>query len=348
MRILIDIGHPAQFNYLKIPINILSNEHEVYVSYIKRGKLADIINQELKYAHHSIIIKQIGKHRGSIFSIIWDANICRLFQFILFIYRNKIDIGVDGGFPLGLALRIMRRKYIQFDDDFERHLTIFLEKHLADKLYLFPSTIKLNFRKSSNIILINALKEWAYLSPTYFFPDNSVLDEYNLQEGNYIFVREVSTKTINYFRQKEGIISAYQDAINLTKLKVILSLEEKEKKDSYPEDWILLKEPVSDIHSLMYYSNCVISSGDSMAREGAMLGVKSIYCGSRDMTANRFLMDICNFIWAKNYDEFVVTINSKPLLKQEVIRNILLKNWEDVNEIVLESILSLDKGANVK
>ena len=157
MRILIDIGHPAQFNHLKIPINILSNEHEVYVSYINRGKLGNIIKKELINVDIKLI--EIGKHRGSIFSIIWYANICRFFQFIFFIYRNKIDIGVDGGFPLGLALRVTRRKYIQFDDDFERHLTIFLEKHLADKLYLFPSTIKLNFRKSSNIILINALKE---------------------------------------------------------------------------------------------------------------------------------------------------------------------------------------------
>ena len=340
MRILIDIGHPAQFNHLKIPINILSNEHEVYVSYIKRGKLGDIINQELKYAHHSIIIKQIGKHRGSIFSIIWYANICRFFQFIFFIYRNKIDIGVDGGFPLGLALRVTRRKYIQFDDDFERHFTIFLEKHLADKLYLFPSTIKLNFRKSSNIILINALKEWSYLSPKYFSPDISVLNEYNLQEDNYIFVREVSTKTINYFGQKEGIISDYQDAINLTKLKVILSLEEKEKRDNYPEDWILLKEPVSDIHSLMYYAYCVISSGDSMAREGAMLGVKSIYCGSRDMEANRFLIDRSNFIWAKNYADFVTAIKSDLLIDQEIVRLSLLDKWIDVNNLVIEAILS--------
>ena len=37
----------------------------------------------------------------------------------------------------------------------------------------------------------------------------------------------------------------------------------------------------------MYYSQIVISSGDSGAyREGAMLGVPSIYAGNRDMPAN--------------------------------------------------------------
>ena len=47
-----------------------------------------------------------------------------------------------------------------------------------------------------------------------------------------------------------------------------------------------MKEPVKDIHSLMYFSQVVISSGDSVAREGAMLGVPSIYAGIRDMPAN--------------------------------------------------------------
>ncbi len=191
---------------------------------------------------------------------------------------------------------------------------------------------------------MNALKEWTYLSPAYFSPDSSVLNEYNLQAYNYIFVREVNTKTINYIGQKDGLINIYQDAINSKKLKVLLSLEDKDKRNEYPEYWVLLEEPISKIHSLMYYANCIISSGDSMAREGAMLGVKSIYCGYRDMVANRFLMGITNFIWARNYEEFVLAINSEPILQQEIIRNNLFNNLVDVNEVVINSILSFDKG----
>ena len=55
----------------------------------------------------------------------------------------------------------------------------------------------------------------------------------------------------------------------------------------YPKDWILLEEPVEGIHSLIYYSCALISSGDSMAREAALLGVPSYYLGIRyDMPAN--------------------------------------------------------------
>jgi len=50
-----------------------------------------------------------------------------------------------------------------------------------------------------------------------------------------------------------------------------------------------LKEPVSDIHSLIYYSRALISSGDSMAREACVLGVPAYYCGGRRMAVNDFL-----------------------------------------------------------
>ncbi len=116
MRILIDIGHPAQLNYLKYSIFSFSQYHNIFVTYLKRGRLGKIINQEL--SNSNIKIKEIGKHRGTIFSIIWDANICRFFQFIKFIYLNKIELGINGGFSVGLALRILHRPYILFDDDF--------------------------------------------------------------------------------------------------------------------------------------------------------------------------------------------------------------------------------------
>jgi predicted glycosyltransferase len=338
MRILIDIGHPAQLNFLKIPIIYLSQHHNLFVSYINRGKLGNVIKKEL--INIDIKLIEIGKHNGTIFSIMWDANIRRFVHFVKFIYLNKIEIGVNGGFSLGLAMKILHGKYIQFDDDYERKLVICLEKLSADRLYLFPSTINLKYKRNSNVYLVNALKEWAYLSPKYFSPNASVLNEYNLAIGNYIFIREVNTKTINYMCQKQGLISTYKNAINSMNLKVLLSLEDKEKRINYPEDWILLQEPVNNIHSLMYYAYCVISSGDSMAREGAMLGVKSIYCGSRDMEANRFLIDRSNFIWAKNYADFVTAIKSDLLIDQEIVRLSLLDKWIDVNNLVIEAILS--------
>ena len=37
------------------------------------------------------------------------------------------------------------------------------------------------------------------------------------------------------------------------------------------------------MHTLLYYAKCVISSGDTVAREAALLGTPAIYIGGRDM-----------------------------------------------------------------
>ena len=71
------------------------------------------------------------------------------------------------------------------------------------------------------------------------------------------------------------------------RMQVLFSLEEKHRRGEYPEDWILLQEPIEDIHSLMYYSAGLVSSGDSMAREAALLGIPAYYLGKRhSMPAN--------------------------------------------------------------
>lgn len=99
----------------------------------------------------------------------------------------------------------------------------------------------------------------------------------------------MSNKSFNYYGQEDAIICSFSQEIN-PDTKVLLSLEDKTIVEHFPAHWIRLEEPVGDIHSLMFYAKLVVSSGDSMAREGAMLGVPSIYCGMRNMKANEMLM----------------------------------------------------------
>ena len=122
------------------------------------------------------------------------------------------------------------------------------------------------------------MKEWAYLSPDIFQPDKSVLDQYNLQPNEYFFFREVSVGTVNYKGQAPDSILNIAHLIPQN-IPVLLSLEKKDKYQEYPQNWILLQEPIKDIHSLIYFSKGLVSSGDSMAREAALLGVSFILFG---------------------------------------------------------------------
>ena len=228
-------------------------------------------------------------------------------------------------------MKMAGRKNYQFDDDPERKNNVRLERLTSTMLY-FPGVVE----PRGNIRLYNGVKEWAYLSPRSFTPDPSVPAGYDLSPGSYFFVREVSRKTLNYMsQQKDPVIEAI---IRATKgMQVLFSLESKGDRNLYPEEWIMLREPVSDIHSLIYYSRALISSGDSMAREACVLGVPAYYCGGRKMAVNDFLSstglfhdvnpgELAGSIDDASYDEAVRTR----------YRQRLEAEWDDITGLIIK------------
>lgn len=334
MKILIDISHPAQVNFFKhIVTKLAEGGNEVHITSIKRGPLPRIIEKEFENYN----ISYVGQHRGTKLSIIFEANVFKFFNLLKFCYQNKIDIGVSvGGFVLGAVLKLLRKPNIQFDDDPESKMNHFFERLTASELFL-PSTTK----SKGKIKNFNALKEWAYLSPNNFSPHDNVLNSYKLKQKEYIFVREVWNKSFNYINQEPNLVSTISKRFP-NNFKVLLSLEDKTALHKYPSSWIFLKEPIEDIHSLIYYSKLLISSGDSMAREGALLGVPSIYCGFRNMAANRVLVnkDMLFHLKPELVPGFVEKIIEGKIKVEEQngFRGNLLNEWVDVTEFVTEKV----------
>ncbi|HEY9113867.1 MAG TPA: DUF354 domain-containing protein [Bacteroidales bacterium] len=334
MRILIDIGHPAHANFFRNPANILRKQgHTVIISVLHRGRLPKIVREE--YPDFNII--KSGTYKSNKWSIIFQANILRFFIQLYNVFNYKIDFGLSvGSFTLGAALKIKGKKNIQFDDDPERGMNVFLERMTATKIY-FPPIIK----ETKKISTYNALKEWSYLSPKYFLANKTVLEKYKVKPKNYIFIREVQTKSLNYSGQNPDIILGIADKIK-NNITVLLSLEDKSKALLYPKNWIILKEPVDNIHSLIYFSTSVISSGDSMAREGAMLGVPSIYAGYREMNANKILIDK-GMLVKKEPNEIPQFLNNifegkEQFENQDLFRENLLNEWTDINELIINKV----------
>ncbi|MDD5362925.1 MAG: DUF354 domain-containing protein [Ignavibacteria bacterium] len=337
MKIAIDIGHPAHVNFFKVAANRFKDEgHDVTIIYLDRGTLPSIVENEYGGFH----LVRIGKHRGSKISVIIDANIKRFFQLAKYLYWNRFDIGLGvGSFNFGAVLKLMSLPNLQFDDDPERGINTILEKLTATQLF-FPPIIE----NLGNIKNFKALKEWAYLSPKYFSPNPEVLKEYGLKEKDYIFVREISTGSLNYSKQKANIVALIARDFDKTD-NVILSLENKKKTGYYPDKWQILEEPINDIHSIIYYSKLVISSGDSMAREGSMLGVPSIYCGFRDMKANEILENM-NMLFHVRPDEVISKVeelrkNNFNNVNQYEFRGNLMDMWTDVSELIYNSVINM-------
>jgi uncharacterized protein len=338
-KLIVDIRHPAHLNFFRPAILQLQSEGwKVELIAIDRGRVVKITQKEFP----GFKIYTIGKHRGTKMSIIWEANIFRFIKMFFFLLTHRYNIGVSvSSFIMGAAAKIVGMPNLQFYDDPEYKKHVILQRLTSTRTY-YPRFR--NFDKS--IETFNALKEWAYLSPTYFQPNEAVLKEYNLEKGNYIFVREVINTSLNYEEQSANIILTFANQFPKG-YKVVLSLEDKSMKAAYPSDWILLNEPVSDIHSLIYYSKIAIASGDSMAREAAMLGVPSIYCGIREMSANRKLVDRSRLfhVLPEACPEVMEKLirNEYNLISQEEFIKILCHDWEDVTAFIIQRIKQFAK-----
>lgn len=342
MRIWIDIGHPAQLNFYINSIKVLSEDNQVFVTLLDRGKLLKIAEKELKGVQNCTLLKK-GKHSGTKWSTIVEGNFIRFFKLCSFYLKYKPKIAVGNGFIHGLVGSIFRIPVLSFSDDIERKIPFLLMRRLSSELYYVTGSNKSGELKG--ITVFNALKEWSYLSPNYFQPDKSVLEPYGLDAGNYIFVREVITGTLNYQSQSSDLIATVATQFPKN-TKVLLSLENKRKIDRYPRDWILLEEPISDIHSLMFHSKLVVSSGDSMAREGSMLGVPSIYCGVREMKANSVMIEK-GMLYHVPIDDLPIAIE-KILIdnrneNQVEFRESLNNEWIDATAFILNRIKNLEK-----
>ena len=334
-NILIDIKHPAQLNLFKnLSQKLQKDGWNVIVCFLDRGKLPKIIHKEYK----GFDCIKIGSSKGTKWSIFWNGNVVRTKDFIKLIIQRKINICIAASSaPLALACKLTATPILQFYDDPERKRINKVNELLSTKLFFPPIA-----QNNSKIEIFNCLKEWSYLSPKYFRPNVRVLEKYDLKAYEYVFVREVSNKSFNYYDQMDAIVCSISKKLD-KKTPFLLSLEDKTIKHKFPGNWKHLEEPVEDIHSLIYFSKLMVSSGDSMAREGAMLGVPSIYCGIRKMKANEMLIKM-GILDHFPVEEAITPINDYILCqsdknRQEKIRLDLLTTWDDMNEFMENQIL---------
>ena len=334
MNILFDLNHPVDVNFFKNTIKILSkSEHNIIITYRDRGRLGKIAKYELgKFAP----IK-IGQHQQTFVTKI-TGQIKRDLEFLSFQRRKKIDISVCFGPTNAIASWLNGIPYLAFDDDFEYKIP-FYHANIFSTRHIMPAYIRVN---KKNIHHYNGLKELAYLHPHYFSPRVDELKRYEVLPEKYVFIREIANVSLNY-QQQNLSINEIVNAVKYLGLKVVLSLENKDLKSLYERDCIILEEPVEDIYSLMKFALFAVSSGDTVARETALLGTPTIYTGGRNMAVNDELINIgCMFQEDKleNIIEQIARLSIKGE-KERITRIVADKiryHWEDTTKVILKHI----------
>ena len=337
MNIWIDLGHIPQYNFYKQFIFRLVNDgHFIYLTVLDRGKMATIVKKELA-SIPNIKIYVIGKHRMTKLSALLEVNIWRPIRMFFWKFGKSIDLGFSNGYICALICKLFRIPNFAFDDDpqtFDYKLKIWFSNKSHYCLYKLPEKYQL----SPKVKVLKALKEWSYLAPSVYKADITALDEYGVKPKEYVFLREVSVGTVNYTGQASGAILNVANLIPKDK-KVLFSLEDKSKRDLYPKDWILLQEPLKDVHSLIYYAAGLASSGDSMAREAALLGIPAYYLGIRhSMPANLAAAEVADFNneislpFAQWVNEKLTKTPSELTTIQSQVRHQIDEKFDDINE----------------
>jgi predicted glycosyltransferase len=342
MNILFDLLHPADVNLFKNVVYSLKKQgHTVYLIYRERGALERIAKSEFP----DLEVIKIGTHSKSISGKIYSL-IKREYQAFLFFRKHKIDIVVCQGLASGIACKLLNIKILHYDDDSEYKLTYYMGKVFAD-IDVVPSFMPVS---GKNIFKYKGYKELAYLHPDYFFPERTVLNDYNLLNSDYVFIREIASISINY-QQNNALLPEIIRYLKEKNLKVVLSIENKALVDQFKENCIILKEPVKGLYSLIYYSKFVISSGDTMAREACVLGKTCIYTGGRTMLANSQFIDLGAMIKAETLDEVFPIIDKLDTTSytnkvKENMKKLVSTEFEDTNTVLISQILRLKSKHN--
>ena len=271
MNILVYLGHPAQYHFIKLTARkLLSDGHKVKILIKTKDILEDLMKED-GWEYENI---QTSFRKGSKLAIL-KASFDRMVEVRRIARRFKADVLVGTDSSIAQAAWMMRKPAITtLEDDVD------VIYNLARLTYPFTSSIvvpepcKVGKWEKKKIPYYGYMK-LAYLHPNYFTPNESVVKRYGV-EGKYILIRlarlaahhDVGIKGLN----TELVLDTINDAESKG-YKAYISSESEIDSRLAPYQ---LRIKHTDIHHIMAYSSLLISDSQSMSVESAMLGVPSI------------------------------------------------------------------------
>jgi len=265
MKFLFYFGHPAQYHFLKYPIQKLRKKgHEITIL-IKTKDVLERLLVENKEEYFNILPE--GRHNSKISILIGlIKRDLRLFQFS---FRKKYDlfVGTDPSLShIGYLLKIPV-------------ITV-----LEDDIEVIPSLAKLTFPFTSQILT----------------PENVRVGKYEYKKTGYAGYMKLAYLHPNYFTTNKfkvrlpyflirlSKLNAYHDigikGMNESLLDQIIGILIKagsvhissEEAISTKYDSYLLSIYPSEMHQFLANASILISDSQSMSMEAAMLGIPSI------------------------------------------------------------------------
>ncbi len=336
MKIIVGLWHPAHVHTFKNIITKLQNKgHEIKVVAIDKDITLQLLDS------YNIPYELVGKSsKNEILNIL---KILDNFEITFNLWKTskkfEPDLFLGRASPSMAHLsELLDIPYIAFVDSDINSLTMRLTYSSMNVLFT-PNQFE-DKTSSEYHFKLPTYKELAYLHPEEFSPDDSILDELNLDPDKKItLMRFVSWEAWHDFEkkgfdknQKTKLVKRLEKYSN-----VIISSE-----DELPAEIEKYKLSISPekIHDLIFHTDLFIGDSQTMATEAALLGIPTIrhnvFVGKDDMS---------NFIeLSKKYGLIYNLSSSKKVITKalELIKNPETKeNWKIKRKSLLKDKLDL-------
>jgi len=271
MNILIYLGHPAQYHFIKHTArNLIADGHSVKLLIKTKDVLEDLLKED-GWEYENI---QKKFRKNSKLSIL-TASLNRTYRVLRIALSFHADILVGTDSSIAQAAWLLRKPSITtLEDDID------VIRNLARLTFPFttsivvPDVCRVGKWERKKVPYAGYMK-LAYLHPRYFTPDPSVPEKYGLS-GKYILVRLAKLAA----HHDDGIKGLNTDLVNR-----VIDIAAKEGYKTYISSEVALNAELeahrlqihyNDIHHLLAFSSLLISDSQSMSVEAAMLGTPSL------------------------------------------------------------------------
>jgi uncharacterized protein len=278
MKILVALNHPAHFHLFKYVAKELSkNGHKLLFVYKQKDILEELL---MNFEFDSIRISEkssTSKSKISIFKnrlselLTQDINLFKVIRK----FHPDLMIGTDisishiGRFS-GIPSLIFN------EDDIEINKLFCYSSYPFANHIISPGVCNVA-RFGEKKISYNGYQKLAYLHPSRFLPDRSIVQKYIVLDKPYYLIRLVSFTAGHDVEQKHGGLTGNLIQELVYKFSgfgnVYISSESPVEKEF--EKYLLKIGPI-DMHHFIYYSDMLIADSQSMIVESAMLGTPSI------------------------------------------------------------------------
>jgi|TARA_B100000315_G_scaffold243680_1_gene267326 hypothetical protein len=272
MNILFSINHPAHVHYFRNAIEVLkAKNYKIWVT--ARDK--EMTVQLLEY--YDIDYMLLSEKQTGFVDVIKEffSHQYKLLK-ILKKYKIRLVVSIDGVF-CAIGAWILGIPSIEFSDTEHSWIEHFATYPFISILYT-PSCYLSYMGKKQ--VRYQGYHELAYLHPKYFKPDDSILNNMGIEKDEkYVLLRFVSWDATHDFGQRGLSLKAKRELIRELSNSATVYISSEECLDEEFQQYKINTHPCQ-IHHLLANASLLISEGATMASEGAILGVPTIYINS--------------------------------------------------------------------